>query len=132
MNIALLGLPLGVALCPHKKCGEFNMFKCARQLGHSGACNFVLDLKVECGHEREKVEIFPAEDGIPIPPARRGKAKFSRRPMVASLRALNVGQSFFVPQIDAARIVTAAVMYVKPKRFTTRAVEGGIRVWRIE
>lgn len=29
--------------CPRSKCGEFNMLRCCRNVGHSGECSFVVD-----------------------------------------------------------------------------------------
>jgi hypothetical protein len=51
-----------------------------------------------------------------------------------------VGQSFFVPfaSDDArkglSRLSSVAILYGKEtgKKFTTRTVEGGVRVWRVE
>jgi len=39
--------------CPRQKCGEFNMLKCARELGHEGACWFVVDHEHDYPWNRE-------------------------------------------------------------------------------
>jgi hypothetical protein len=32
-----------MAQCERKKCGEYNMLRCARDAGHTGECSFVVD-----------------------------------------------------------------------------------------
>lgn len=78
---------------------------------------------------------FKVEDNVPIPPRKGGKSQ-RKYP----LNALLVGQSFFVPfaSDDArkglSRLSSVAILHGKEtgKKFTTRTVEGGVRVWRVE
>ena len=53
-------------------------------------------------------------------------------------RDMEIGDSFLVPCVDdrAAKIdrskISGAAWYLRPKKFSTRRVEGGIRVWRVK
>jgi hypothetical protein len=72
------------------------------------------------------------ERGIAIPPMRRG---FRRRSIHYPFVALEIGESFLVPRGADQRVVASMCLYWKKKIgrvFTTRTVDGGIRVWRIE
>jgi hypothetical protein len=68
---------------------------------------------------------YPIEKNVPIPYA---KIEGSRFPFAE----MAVGDSVFIP--GPKRVFTsslARVRYAKGYRFTTRTVDGGIRVWRI-
>lgn len=74
---------------------------------------------------------FVIEHGVPIP-AKRKTGRSDSYPF----RELGVGDSFFVAANgDAAGIrrnrLTAAARNYLPKKFITRIVDGGVRVWRI-
>lgn len=85
------------------------------------------------------------ESGIPIPKCGRPEKDSCLYPV----RKLELGQSFLVPDIVGVRtqlrvsaIVSAATRRhymeivdgkeVKTRAFTTRKVEGGVRVWRVK
>lgn len=78
--------------------------------------------------------MYEIDKGVEIP-APHGVA--TRR--VYPFREMEIGDSFLVPgdgdkrQLQA-RIGSAASYYGKRnnKRFVTRSVEGGVRVWRVE
>ncbi len=40
--------------CPRKKCGEYNMLKCACEEGHTGECCFVVDHENDYAHNKPK------------------------------------------------------------------------------
>jgi len=61
------------------------------------------------------------EQGIPMPGA-------NQTPLSQALRVMEVGDSFLVSK----RPIGNQLAMFKPKRFATRAVEGGYRVWRTE
>ncbi len=76
--------------------------------------------------------MFEVEKGVPMPkPVRAGRQ--TKYPW----KELAVGDSFFVPadavkpQSARGAVRTANRIYAD-RRFATRTVEGGIRVWRIE
>lgn len=84
--------------------------------------------------------MIETESGIPMPPAKRGRYS-SRCPCKYPLRTMEVGESFFVPVSHPANLekyqcaVIAAAWKIGKKtgkRFTSRQVEGGVRVWRVE
>ena len=68
---------------------------------------------------------FVIEKNVPIPLG-HAAAKYP-------LREMEIGDSFFVPGIGKASDFSASYMAGKRlgRKFTIRAVEGGIRVWRI-
>ena len=74
------------------------------------------------------------EKDVPIPIARHkdGDSKGLR----AALSAMEIGDSFFYPTKDPVRCgVRSQICRVSKethKNFTTRKVDGGIRVWRLE
>lgn len=63
------------------------------------------------------------ESGIPIP--QRGDG------LTALLRRMEIGDSIFIAGKRPQQVGTQ-ISGAKPFRFTTRSVEGGIRVWRTE
>jgi hypothetical protein len=71
---------------------------------------------------------YVIEDGIEIPKPRRGR-KGEKYP----LSRLLVGQSFFVAGQEKSFLgsIARSNKYAG-KKFITRKVEGGVRVWRIE
>lgn len=38
--------------CTRKKCGEYNMLRCARSEGHLGECSFVVDHENDYAHNK--------------------------------------------------------------------------------
>lgn len=68
---------------------------------------------------------FPIEKGVPI----RGNT-----PRRYPLREMEVHDSFFVPNKTPGGLSSSLrhARQVTGYRFTTRTVEGGVRVWRIE
>jgi hypothetical protein len=78
------------------------------------------------------------ESGIPIPATKRpGAGRRSTYPFAV----LDVGQSFFVPNqpgktnrqlIMAIGCAAQRITKKTGHRFTSRTLEGGIRVWRFE
>ncbi len=74
---------------------------------------------------------FKIDSGIPIPP-RGGKGKTTG--VTATLRALQVGESFLFPGINS-RLIGGQIAYVQKStgaRFTCRKQADGLRVWRTE
>ena len=78
------------------------------------------------------------ENGIPIPAPKRPGAG---RKCIYPFAALEVGQSFFVPNQPGKTnrqlimAIGGSAQHITKKtghRFTSRTVEGGIRVWRFE
>ena len=75
------------------------------------------------------MSLYKIEKGIPVPGPRGSYP----------LGQMEVGDSFFVPLADGDKAKRAGIrsgMYVAAKRlgcrFTVRAVDGGLRVWRVE
>lgn len=74
--------------------------------------------------------MYKIENDIPVPPNR---SKNARNAFTDAVKALDVGQSFFVEMLQA-NVCTRANIIAKAtgRKFTTRKVEGGIRIWRVE
>jgi uncharacterized protein (DUF2249 family) len=78
---------------------------------------------------------YKIEDNIPIPPIQR---KPKETALYNALDSLKVGQSFIIPVPDGSTEVHKIrnrLNYMKqhiPISITTREVELGIRVWRVE
>ena len=79
---------------------------------------------------------YVIENGITVPRAR------ASRGISATIRLLNVGQSFLFPETNSALIskqhtrlaATArgvAISMMDGRKFATRRVDGGVRIWRI-
>lgn len=74
--------------------------------------------------------MIAVEKGIPLPGRKHHKYPFDE---------MDVGDSFFIPAKsadDAARAQVSALGAMRARRlldkdFTTRRVDGGVRVWRI-
>lgn len=64
------------------------------------------------------------EKDIPLPPVRRKRE--SKYPFAV----MEVGDSIFVP-LETAQFVGGYTANLKPKKFASRQVDGGVRVWRI-
>lgn len=77
--------------------------------------------------------MFEIEKDIAVP-AKIGRPQ--KYPLKYPLRLMEVGDSFFISCINLdARMVRSRlgnpIARLKPKKFCTRSVEGGIRVWRL-
>lgn len=79
------------------------------------------------------------ENDIPITPTHSGGSRM-RRKAIYPLADLEIGQSFFVPckpgktVAQTRNAVSGSIRLCSLKtgaRFTTRAIEGGVRVWRV-
>ncbi len=72
--------------------------------------------------------MFAIEKNVPLASRRRNDAKYPFRDM-------RIGDSFFVPHTDIRaipRVRSAASEWARRMgwEFTTRKVEGGLRIWR--
>ena len=65
------------------------------------------------------------EKGIPIP------ERAGRKGVGVVLKKLEVGESVFFPGRTSSG-TSGSIGYLRPMRFTMRAVDGGLRIWRIE
>ena len=72
---------------------------------------------------------FVVEHNIPVPTS-SGKGRPSKYPWAV----MKVGDSFFVPGIKTVQIAGVAQSQARNHgtKWTTRAVNGGARVWRIK
>lgn len=70
---------------------------------------------------------FRIEKGIPIPSSRN-----LRDNIAAAMAALEVGDSFLVPQASAKSSIYKAGELLRPKRFFARQTAQGFRIWRSE
>lgn len=76
--------------------------------------------------------MIPIDKGIPIPRRKRG-GRGPRRP-IYPWDSMEIGDSFLAEGLTQIHM-TAVCAYAARKfgaRFTTRKVEGGVRIWRIE
>lgn len=75
---------------------------------------------------------YVVEKNIPIPPKRPGPAK-NPLSITAQLRALKKGESIFFKDKKQAAISTAGrkAAYGTDQKYTTRLVDGGVRIWRV-
>jgi len=77
---------------------------------------------------------FKIDNAVPIPDGRNSNCSTSK---VAAVRALEVGESVFFPgmTINNVSSVAANARRYSPemfnRKYTSRTVEGGVRVWRI-
>ncbi len=75
--------------------------------------------------------MFVIEKGVPKPDKKGMKAKYP-------LGQMEVGDSFLIPTEgkDAQRSVQTECgshwTRLKPKKFASRQVEGGVRIWRVQ
>ncbi len=67
---------------------------------------------------------YVIEKGLPIPASN----KVSANEKTLAFRALEVGDSFYVPSV---KVVPFYQHQKDGKKFCTRRVEGGVRVWRL-
>jgi hypothetical protein len=74
-----------------------------------------------------KDTVFKIEDGIPIPP----KRIVNNKGYSETLRKLKIGQSCVLP-IKRAIASCLAIRILGKGKTTTRTIEGGTRVWRLE
>ncbi len=78
---------------------------------------------------------YTIENGIPIPSSRNTGKWEGGEPELFPLNELEVGQSFLVTgrsHNGVSTHISVAKRYLAPKRFTTREMTSGTRVWRIE
>jgi hypothetical protein len=61
------------------------------------------------------------EKNVPMPGRKTG--------VVAVLRSMEIGDSFIWTKQRSS--ISNSIAVCKPMRYTTRAVEGGVRVWRV-
>lgn len=76
-------------------------------------------------YSTEKEEaMYKIEKGVPAPEGKESKYPF---------RAMEVGDSFFVPGGNGNRVSSSATMAGKrtARKFMLRCVDGGVRVWRV-
>lgn len=75
-------------------------------------------------------EVGPIESGIPIPPKKTLINPEDR----LQLSKLKVGESRLVRGLTQQSVASRAsrALHLHGMRFTTRVMEGGVRVWRIE
>lgn len=75
---------------------------------------------------------FKIEDGVPLPGFGRGSKE---RGLAHALRQMQIGQSILVPDRDQRHVSSQACATAKfatdGRRYTTRVVDGGVRVWRV-
>lgn len=74
--------------------------------------------------------MFNIEKDIPMPKKLYGKGK----ELIYPFLQMEIGESFLVPQKKAKSVTQTAYYFTKKtgKKFATRKVEGGKRVWRLE
>ncbi len=73
--------------------------------------------------------MFTIEKGVPIPAARNNQG------LIPVLKAMEAGDSVFIPGKTSAQ-VSGHIRYAKigegvGKTFTSRAEDGGCRIWRV-
>lgn len=75
---------------------------------------------------------YDIDDSIPLP---KRKGNSAGRPPKYPFAKMDVGQSvFFDGESYSSKVCIAAHAYGRRhgKRFSTRSVDGGLRVWRVE
>lgn len=83
---------------------------------------------------RQSQKSLKIERNVPLPGFRSSRSKS----IMDAMQRCAVGDCFFVPIEGAVtrHSIMMSVMrnnkVVKPKRFTSRTIDGGIRVWRVE
>lgn len=83
---------------------------------------------------KEKNMTYEIESGIEIPEFKTGPKKPNKYPW----QEMEVGQSFFLPDAPKEQrgyfisMAYAASRRYAPKKFTQRAMDGGLRIWRVE
>jgi hypothetical protein len=70
--------------------------------------------------------IYAIEKGVPIPGSDRGA-------FMPAAKAMEVGDSFVIPEDVKSGPIAAGNLNkaLAPKRFVSRKVDGGHRVWRV-
>jgi hypothetical protein len=73
---------------------------------------------------------YKIESGIPIPPPESGRDKGET---ALAMEKLKKGQSFLIPdgKIRSIRSMASKAGRALGVKFSSREVEGGVRVWRI-
>jgi hypothetical protein len=77
-----------------------------------------------------KQSAFVIENRVPLPPRSVGGRPEDPNSLSGVLRRMKVGQSLFISGTRRSPLGGTRGARMKPKKFTTRTVEGGIRVWR--
>jgi len=70
---------------------------------------------------------YVIEKGVPLPPGQRGRG------LIGVIQKMDVNDSILVPDAKQS-IVSASGRVVRQRtgaQFTTRVVEGGVRIWRV-
>jgi hypothetical protein len=70
--------------------------------------------------------IYAIEKGVPIPGRDRGA-------FMPAAKAMEVGDSFVIPEDIKSGPIAAGNLNraLAPKRFVSRKVDGGFRIWRV-
>lgn len=68
---------------------------------------------------------YTIQSNIPIPKRVTGRGR-DQNSFQGKIRALKVGQSIFTKGYRGAQL------WPKDRKFTSRAIDGGIRIWRIK
>lgn len=78
--------------------------------------------------QRAQVEVagFVIESDVP-PPIERGRGN----PIRQAMESLQVGQSFLIPGARKTAPVLGIAKLVQGRKFRTRTLSTGVRVWRI-
>jgi hypothetical protein len=73
---------------------------------------------------------FKIEKGVPMPNHGNGGREF---PLPAALRKMEIGDSVLVVNRSRDSVVgtTAFIKRETGARFSTRVVDGGVRIWRV-
>jgi hypothetical protein len=76
---------------------------------------------------------FVIETGIALPPPKRGRgSQPNPNSLSGVMRRMEIGESVFVSGRSVQRSsVGSRADRLKPKKFSVRTVEGGVRVWRV-
>lgn len=73
------------------------------------------------------------ENGVPIPPSRQGAGMTASKGYGRGVRSLQPGQSILLPITAKAAqtYMMRARRRIPTARYTSRTVEGGVRIWRL-
>jgi hypothetical protein len=77
---------------------------------------------------------YSLDDNVPIPSIRSGRGR-AISPLRKFMEGMNKGQSFLVKtekEITQARALVGSIQASSRRKYITRAVDGGVRIWRTE